>query len=264
MTDQTARDVTDDDRRVARDWAEHIFNTPDASLPMETAAARVILDVVPAPPPPTLADMTPKERAACRWMQADVEHRGRAVVIVPEWGAGHAELLNRRGSVFYAAHDRATPRPDLPRMTWPGEQQPAPAPALPAGWRLADHREYGRGIVTTPTPDIDGRVYVVRPADDPMGYDWFFSDPDDLTYLDQEAGTPEAVPPNTLAVGSVWRYRDALARACEKSGRDQIVALDRAGDAYVWSHEAEWWVDSGPLAEFAPFTILHAGKKADQ
>ena len=65
--------------------------------------------------------------------------------------------------------------------------QTTPAPALPDGWRLADHKDYGRGIVTNPTPARDGRVYFVIPADDPMGYDWLFCTPDELTYLDQEA-----------------------------------------------------------------------------
>ena len=126
MTDQSTHDVTDDDRRFARDWAEHIISTPDTSLPMETAAARVILHAVPAPPRPTLADMAPDERRACQRMQADTK-RGRAIITTVEWVDGHAELIDRQGDVFCEAHTDVTPRPDLPRFVWPGDT-PAPAP----------------------------------------------------------------------------------------------------------------------------------------
>ena len=149
------------------------------------AMDNLVQDVRALLPAPTLADMTEDDLAECQWMQADTEARGRAIIIVAEWVDGHAELIDRWGNSFYAAHDTITPRPDLPRMEWPGDKKPDPA--LPDGWRLADHQKYGRVIVTNPDPDIHGRVYVVRPADDPMGYDWFFSDPDDLTYLDQGA-----------------------------------------------------------------------------
>lgn len=56
-------------------------------------------------------------------------------------------------------------------------------PALPGGWRVADHKDNGRVIVTT--PNNDGRVYYVLPSDlDGLGFDWFFCHTDELTYLD--------------------------------------------------------------------------------
>ena len=61
------------------------------------------------------------------------------------------------------------------------------APALPDGWRLADHEDHGRVIVTTPTPDDDGDVYFAFPFDDLTGYDWDACHPDELTFLDQGA-----------------------------------------------------------------------------
>ena len=67
------------------------------------------------------------------------------------------------------------------------DQNPAPAPALPDGWRLADHEGHGRVIVTTQTPGSDGNVFFVLPSDGPLGYDWFFCDPAELTYIDQGA-----------------------------------------------------------------------------
>lgn len=58
-------------------------------------------------------------------------------------------------------------------------------PALPKGWRLADHPKYGRVVVTNPSPDSDGRVYFVHHhATDTLGYDWSACNPEELTYID--------------------------------------------------------------------------------
>lgn len=58
-------------------------------------------------------------------------------------------------------------------------------PALPRGWKLADHRKYGRVIVTSTTPGKYGHLYFVMPnVGDVMGYDWFHCFPEELTYLD--------------------------------------------------------------------------------
>ena len=186
MTDKKTT-PTDEDRRLARKWAASIFNTPDASLPMETAAARVILHAVPAPSRPTLADMTPEERAECQRMQCDVEGEDdRAVIFDPCREDGGASVLWPGGFIEQIGWGVVTPRPDLPRLERPGDQKPAPA--LPDGWRLADHKVNGRVIVTNPTPNRDGRVYYVIPSADPLGFDWLFCRPDELTYLEQGEG----------------------------------------------------------------------------
>lgn len=71
-------------------------------------------------------------------------------------------------------------------------QKPAPAPALPDGWRLADHQKYGRVVVTTQTPNINGYVYVVIPdAEIFAGYDWRLCNPEELAYLDQGDDTDD-------------------------------------------------------------------------
>ena len=266
MTDQTTPDVTDDDRRRARECAEFIEADMSAWGDGIRALARVFLNAFPAPPRPTLADMTPEERHACRWMQADVKDRGvRYVIANPLDDENEVALIDPDGDICWLPPGRVTPRPDLPRLEWPGTGKPAPT--VPEGWRLADHRTHGRVIVTTQTPDRDGYVYVVIPdAGNFRGYDWHFCDPDEMTYLDTDQGadTSDAAPPNTLAVGSEWNYADALARACRESERDQIVVLDRDGDAYIWPEAAEWWESVSPMSANAPFTIIHAGKKADQ
>ena len=181
MTDQTAPDVTGDDRRLAREWAERIVNGFDPSLPMETAAARVILDTVHAPVPPTLADMTMEGRYACRWMQCDVRNAKITHGVIADNHGGNTHVLDAEGEVWYLPPADITPRPDLPRMEWPGTEKPDPS--LPGGWRLAEHKVNGRVIVTT--PNNDGRVYYVLPSDlDGLGFDWFFCHTDELTYLD--------------------------------------------------------------------------------
>ena len=141
--------------------------------------------LIPAPPLPTLADMTPEERRACKRMQADTERWGRAVIIRPDAGGGRAALLDGWGDVMNRDHGQVTPRPDLPRLEWPGNQKPAPA--LPDGWRLAYHEVYGRVIVTRHEPDLDGEVAITSPAPTRAAratQTW--CTPDDLTYLDTE------------------------------------------------------------------------------
>lgn len=254
---RAARDLHRDAAKMAtitdaeREIHQHVADAMEALLPT----------------PPTLADMAPEERRDCQWMQADTKPWGRVVILVPDLSDGRAALLDIWGDVAYEPHTDVTPRPDLPRMEWPGTEKPAPAPALPDGWLFADHKRLGRVIVTRPEPDADGDVVIVSPAHHGLtrtNVSWCHRDK--LTYLDagQGADTSDAVPPNTLAVGSAWGKTDALAQACRESERDQIIALDRAGDAYVWSEAAEWWESVSPMSMNAPFTILHAGKKAHQ
>ena len=266
MTDKTIpAGLTRDEARAVREWAERARS---AEVQDETMyhAARVLLAVLPKRP--TLADMTEEERRACKWMQADVAGHGtRYVIANPDDDGNEAELVSAEGEIAWIFPEYVTPRPDLPRLEWPSDQEPAPAPALPDGWRLADHKDHGRVIVTTPTPDVNGEFVIIRPHPHRITRtDTSWCDPAELTYIDadQDAGIPDTVPPNTLAVGSVWGKTDALARACKESERDQIIALDRDGDAYIWSEAAEWWEGSGPLSKDAPYTIIHEGKKAHQ
>lgn len=102
------------------------------------------------------------------------------------------------------------------------------------------------------------------PADDRLGFDWHLCTPDELTYLDQEADTSDAVPESTLAVGSEWDDADALTLACRESGLDQITVIDCGGDVYVWGADAEWWQTGFPTYDRAPYTIAHDGKAVDQ
>lgn len=141
--------------------------------------------LLPAPPRPTLADMTEEERVACKWMQADMSGRDtRYVILGPYDVDDDVVLISAGGGLVYANPSSVTPRPDLPRMTWPGTEKPAPA--LPEGWRLADHPEHGRIVVTNPTPDGDGEVCFVALSVGFLGHGCHFCRPDELTYIDQE------------------------------------------------------------------------------
>ena len=141
MTDQTTPDVTDDDRKLAREWAESIESTTNSAESTTNpwsdraiAAARVILDAVPAPPRPTLADMTPEERAACQWMQCDVTgFRGRWVLATPYDEDGDAGLISACGEMAWSSPAQITPRPDLPRLEWPDDQKADDVPPVKVG-----------------------------------------------------------------------------------------------------------------------------------
>ena len=204
MTDQNIpAGLTPKDAKKAREWALHALNKPGASTTAEKAAARVILNAVPTPTPPTLADMTDEERAACQWMLCDVEdHSRRYVIANPSDEEGDAALIAAEGEIAWIFPEYVTPRPDLPRMAWPGTEKVAPA--LPDGWRLADHQKYGRVIVTTPTPHRDGRVYFVIPAVNPLGHDWFFCATDELAYIDQGPPMPLTNDQAEVLINDRW------------------------------------------------------------
>ena len=121
MTDQTVPNVTDDDRKLAREWAEHVESSRATWGDRFRAAARVILHDLPTPTPPTLAEMSPEERAASEWMQADVAGLdGDWLIIDPFDDEVRVHVIGRKGNSRILPADFVTPRPDLPRMEWSG------------------------------------------------------------------------------------------------------------------------------------------------
>ena len=222
MTDQTipadkVREIVDamrESMRRAENTCSDVGLLDDMSVYITDLVA-----LLPDPPLPTLADMTSEERDGCERMQCDVGGEdARAVIFNPYWEDGSARVMWPDGVFTYPGWERVTPRPDLPRLEWPGPDQDGEeatkvdyvsvaggrtaygpwtvarlrkkadtTPALPDGWRLADHEKYGRVIVTSPAPDAYGDVCFVAPAPGTIGNDWHLCDPADLTYLDQEA-----------------------------------------------------------------------------
>lgn len=120
MTDKMTPDVTDDDRRLAREWAKSVESDPDFWGLQQRTVARVILDAVPAP---TMAEMTPEERHECRWMQCDAGPLGLRGVIVStgEWAVYVVD--KRTGMHSNYSPDLVIPRPDLPHFEWPDTDQ---------------------------------------------------------------------------------------------------------------------------------------------
>lgn len=88
----------------------------------------------------------------------DTEKNASVPALSDEWQRGRVIVANTRGMTTDAS--------------------------LPEGWRLADHKDYGRVIVTNDTPDRNGRVHFVIPSVGLLGFDWHFCAPDALTYLD--------------------------------------------------------------------------------
>ena len=190
MTTPSNPEVTNEDRRLARDWASYVLNGPLTYAPDQTlAVARVLNALLPEPLLPTLADMPPEERRACRRMQCDYGEPGRAqsrgVIGYFDHGDEQAIILTTTCGIVWRDYAHVTPRPDLPRLEWPGDQKPAPAPTLPEGWRLADHPRYGRVLVTTPEPDCDGDLWFIDPSAAPGSME-HWCNPDVLTFLDEQ------------------------------------------------------------------------------
>ena len=233
MTDMIPAGITPEEEKKAREWADDVLEGRAAAIvPIEETIARALRAYLPPPPRPTLADMPYEGRKECRWMQADSKPTGsRVVILEPNWTVGAARVLRETGRAIEARADALTPRPDLPRMEWPstgqdGEEATKVDYVSVAGGRTA----YGPWTVARLRK---------KPA-------------------------PAPAPPNTLAVGSAWGDIDALALACESSGRDQIVVADCEGDVFVWGAGAGWWETGTPSDGYEPYTILYAGKGGDQ
>lgn len=188
----TDKDLSEKVREIAEKMHRHANHNNVRGT--EEEYVRLFADqleaLLPAPPRPTLAGMTLEEREERQWMQADVKDVfGRWVITYPCDDDGYVGVVSDSGWPELFPANRVTPRPDLPRLEWPGDKKPdpapGPAPALPDGWRLADHPDHGRVIVTNTTPDRYGRVCYVFPASkDGMGFNWLFCGHDELTYLD--------------------------------------------------------------------------------
>ena len=225
-----------------------------------TAADKVqaLHELILFPPRPTLADMTADERAECQRMQAEVKGDDSRVVIAnPYWMDGSARVMGRDTRMRAVPWASITPRPDLPRLEWPGDTS---EPALPEGWKLADHPDYGRVIVTSPTPDAYGNVCFVAHVPGFIGNDWHLCDPDELKYLDQDAG--DVTP---ARVGDTIESADDPRLPNLPVGS---ILLDRDGETVA--KRKEEWVGLGrtPVpsegGEFGPWEVIHTGLEADQ
>lgn len=189
MTDQTI--PADQVRDLAKRLRSYVGPTLTAGeCQVWERAAEAIEALLPAPPLPTLADMPPDDRAACQWMQCevhDVPGLREGVLVCTDQDCGY--VLDEKGETWFLDHTKVTPRPDLPRMEWPGDQKPAPAPApaLPGDWRLADHREYGRVLVVR----VDGEDAIFGGPFKATGIRTHVGRVADLTFVDTDQGADQ-------------------------------------------------------------------------
>lgn len=117
MTEQTTPDAAARDRKLAHEWATRILSDMRWS-DRAHADARVLHNATPPLSLKTLADMTPEERAACQWMQCDVEGDGGWLIIEPFDDEDYSHVVGHQGNIRFFPADIITPRPDLPRMEW--------------------------------------------------------------------------------------------------------------------------------------------------
>ena len=141
------------------------------------------------------------------------------------------EAVSESGQISWFPPRRVTPRPDLPRLEWPGTGQ--------------DGEEATK-------------VDYVSVAGGRTAYG-----PWTVAHLRKKPDPAEAPAPlNTLSMGIVWDDADALEAACAGSRRDQITVIDCAGNVSVWDARRDDWRGSAPLRS-APFTIIHTGHETD-
>lgn len=242
MTDQTVpTGITPEDAKKAREWALHALNKPGASNTPEKAVARAVIATVPEPLP-TLADMTPQGREACQWLQCDTDAGNSGVITDPGLSSDHVIMLYSTGVTAYARANEVTPRPDLPRMEWPGDKKPAPTGhALPEGFRLADHPEHGR-VVAAPYLDWRGNAHITYHTRKAVhGTATACCDPEALTFLDGPvAPTPTEVAPG-VTVGKPITDPDVI-EWIDEHAPDGTIVEDRTA---IMRKRAFGW-GSGP------------------
>ncbi|WP_292814716.1 hypothetical protein [Microbacterium sp.] len=159
MTDQTIpADAVRDIIAAYRDGASH-----RGGMILDA-----LKDLLPAPPRPTLADMTEEERAACQWMQAEVHDMPRlreGVLVRTDQDCGY--VLDSKGETWFVDHAKVTPRPGLPRMEWPGDQKPEEVTPVKVGDVIesADDPRLAALPAGSILVDRDGGAFEVTKAD---------------------------------------------------------------------------------------------------
>lgn len=155
---------------------------------------------------PTLADMTPEEREACQWMQADIIGGDEPLVITridrTDWSA---VILDRNGRLDGVPAGAVTPRPDLPRLEWPGD-----------------------GVEDTPiVEEVIPGVTVGQPITDPQVMLGISIHAPDGTVV--VGHTPDCHPKATVKSGSTWQsvtgMRNYLYNALGEVGYDELESV---------------------------------------
>lgn len=95
--------------------------------------------LIPTPKLPTLADMTPEERVACKWMQCMIGDDTDDYCLLITVDTPCSRVVFQNGNSTIWNNDLITPLPDLPKLEWPGGvvdceivDEPEPVDAPPA------------------------------------------------------------------------------------------------------------------------------------
>ncbi|WP_293954947.1 hypothetical protein [uncultured Corynebacterium sp.] len=124
-------------REVLDMWAGNPFPTSDEVAILNDFEALL------APSLPTLADMAPEEREACRWMQAQTWYEVGIIVWVDEM-TEIAQLITRANGVLERKFKDVTPLPDLPKLEWPAQE---PQPVVKTLHTVEDYENAAIGTV---------------------------------------------------------------------------------------------------------------------
>lgn len=120
--------VSNETMRKAHEWAEEVMNPPHPHHLKDAvaAAAKVILSL-PAPGPPTLAELVEQghdpEGYHLSWV--DTEDGVQLIVMAGDFSDDRVYTLDHRGYRFAKDWSEITPLPDLPPMEWPAGEPTA-------------------------------------------------------------------------------------------------------------------------------------------
>lgn len=101
---------------LAKRWAEWAKNQ---ELGEDVRAAVEIIQELPKPIPPTLADLSAERRSKCQWMQAKVFGSDSTSGIILSLGDSASTILFTDGVVGVVEDTEVTPIPEAPLFEWP-------------------------------------------------------------------------------------------------------------------------------------------------
>lgn len=122
---------------------------------------------------PTLADMTPEERAASQFMQARLEGGMLGIIVHP--GDPRSSVISEGGGFSTLYNNLVTPLPGEPKLKWPGSgdaQEPAKA-SLDPQENIDASLEYRRKIISDQrSSPSEAPKSSIKPEDVPANEPW--------------------------------------------------------------------------------------------
>lgn len=104
-----------------RPWGIPRVTDFERGTDLATEAWKRRLEALLTPKLPTLADMTPEERLASKFMQAKIADSDQ-IYVISSPGLTSSSLWPENGHVIRRDNEHITPLPDLPKLEWPGSE----------------------------------------------------------------------------------------------------------------------------------------------